>query len=166
MPTSHPRSPMSLPSPGPAGAHGGSVPGPPPTLLPTDGPEALAAALLRDDVDPADVAATHPSASLGWSVLAHRALAAGEPVAAYAYARTGYHRGLDALRRAGWRGAGPVPWHHEPNRGFLRSLSALRRAAEEIGEADEAQRCAEFLAACDPDAVDRLAGDLREDLPS
>ena len=43
----------------------------------------------------------------------------------YAYARTGYHRGLDQLRRSGWKGAGPVPWSHEPNRGFLRALAAL-----------------------------------------
>ena len=34
-------------------------------------------------------------------------------------------RGLDALRRSGWRGQGPVPWEHEPNRGFLRALAAL-----------------------------------------
>ncbi len=154
--------PTSLPTPGAPGAHGGAVPGPPPTLLPADGPEPLAAALLRDDADPSDVAAAHPSASLAWSVLASRALAAGDPVAAYAYARTGYHRGLDALRRAGWRGAGPVPWFHEPNRGFLRSLAALGRAAAVIGEDDEAQRCADFLAVCDPDAVARLAGDLPE----
>ena len=51
-------------------------------------------------------------------------------VESYAYARTGYHRGLDALRRAGWRGQGPVPWEHEPNRGFLRALAALARAAD------------------------------------
>ena len=53
----------------------------------------------------------------------------GQIVEAYAYARTGYHRSLDQLRKAGWRGQGPVPWSHEPNRGVLRALYALRRAA-------------------------------------
>jgi hypothetical protein len=66
-------------------------------------------------------------------------------VAAYAYARTGYHRGLDALRRAGWRGSGPIPWEHEPNRGFLRALYALAVAAERIGDTVEQERCAQFL---------------------
>ncbi|MGW1926165.1 DUF3151 domain-containing protein, partial [Streptomyces massasporeus] len=62
-----------------------------------------------------------------------------------AYARTGYHRGLDALRRNGWKGHGPVPWEHEPNRGFLRALHSLARAAGEIGEKDEFERCTTFL---------------------
>ena len=47
-----------------------------------------------------------------WALLAEGALAVGSSegdVAAYAYARTGYHRGLDALRRSGWKGAGPIP---------------------------------------------------------
>lgn len=70
-------------------------------------------------------------------------------VESYAFARVGYHRGLDALRRSGWKGHGPVPWEHEPNRGFLRCLIALQRAAAAIGEADEAQRCADFIADCD-----------------
>lgn len=66
-------------------------------------------------------------------------------VAAYAYARTGYHRGLDALRRAGWRGQGPIPAAHQPNQGFLRALLALAEAAAAIGEQDEADRCRQFL---------------------
>ncbi|CAM5480473.1 Kynureninase [Streptomyces tendae] len=63
----------------------------------------------------------------------------------YAYARTGYHRGLDALRRSGWKGHGPVPWEHEPNRGFLRALHALARAAQAIGEKEEYERCSQFF---------------------
>lgn len=93
------------------------------------------------------VARAYPTSSLVWAVLAEDALADGEPVMGYAYARTGYHRGLDSLRRSGWRGQGPVPWEHEPNRGFLRALAALARAAEEIGEEDERHRCVEFLRA-------------------
>jgi hypothetical protein len=57
----------------------------------------------------------------------------------------GYHRGLDALRGAGWRGSGYVRWRHETNRGFLRSLDALRQAANDIGETEEATRCELFL---------------------
>jgi hypothetical protein len=125
------------------------LPEPPPTLLPAD---EVAAAALAAAQDPTDVAAAHPVYSAAWAALAERALAGGEPVAAYAYARTGYHRGLDQLRRNGWRGSGPVPWSHEANRGFLRCIATLGRAADSIGEADEAQRCAQFLRDCDPAA--------------
>jgi Protein of unknown function (DUF3151) len=122
--------------------------GPEPTRLP-DRPDAQAA--LDAGTDPTEVAARYPDFSAAWAALAERALGAGEPVAAYAYARTGYHRGLDQLRRAGWKGYGPVPWSHVPNRGFLRSLAALARAAEAIGDTEEYERCSQFLA--DSDAV-------------
>jgi hypothetical protein len=72
-------------------------------------------------------------------------------VEAYAYARVGYHRGLDALRGAGWRGSGYVRWAHETNRGFLRALDALRSTADTIGEESEAERCAMFLRQLDPE---------------
>lgn len=116
--------------------------GPPPTELPDDPAARLA---LDDGSDPTEVAAAHPGSALAWAALADRAFAAGAVVESYAYARTGYHRSLDLLRRNGWRGQGPVPWEHEPNRGFLRSLHALGRAAAAIGEDAEAQRCREFL---------------------
>ena len=122
--------------------------GPPPTLLPDDAPEADAA-LARGD-DPTAVAAAYPAHCAAWAALAERALEAGEDVAAYAYARTGYHRGLDALRRNGWKGAGPVPWSHVPNRGFLRALRALGHASGRNGETPEEARVAEFLRECDP----------------
>ncbi len=64
----------------------------------------------------------------------------------------GYHRGLDRIRRAGWRGSGRVPWEHDGNRGFLRSLHGLQLAAAAIGEQDEAERCRTFLAELAPDA--------------
>jgi Protein of unknown function (DUF3151) len=116
---------------------------PPATHLPdNDG----AHAALDRGADPADVARAHPTYSLAWALLAERALADGRDLDAYAYARVGYHRGLDALRRSGWRGHGPVPWEHEPNRGFLRALGALAKAASSIGEDDEAERCSSFLA--------------------
>ena len=115
-------------------------------------PEDPAAAPLAAGEDPASVAAAHPTSSLAWATLAEAALADGRTVEGYAYARTGYHRGLDQLRRAGWKGFGPVPWSHEPNRGFLRALAALHRAAAAIGELDEAERTATFLADSDPAA--------------
>ncbi len=130
--------------------------GPPETYLPAD---EEAAAALAAATDPAPVAARFPAYCAAWAALAERALAAGDPVSAYAFARTGYHRGLDQLRRAGWRGHGPIPWEHEPNRGFLRSLNLLGKAAAAIGEDDEAARCREFLAGSSPAAVAALAED-------
>ncbi|WP_205856125.1 DUF3151 domain-containing protein [Phytoactinopolyspora endophytica] len=127
--------------------------GPPETLLP-DEPTPREA--LATGVDPATVAASHPTSSLAWAELADRAFEAGDVVTSYAFARTGYHRGLDQLRRAGWKGHGPIPWEHEPNRGFLRALHALGRAAESIGEAEEAERCAQFLRDSSPTAAGEL----------
>jgi hypothetical protein len=129
--------------------------GPEPTLLP-DEPEPRA--LLEAGTDPAEVAAKFPTSSAAWAALADRAFAAGSTVESYAYARTGYHRGLDALRKAGWRGHGPVPWEHEPNQGFLRALHALSRAAGAIGEDEEQVRCALFLRQSSATAEDVLAG--------
>ncbi|GGO06209.1 DUF3151 domain-containing protein [Micromonospora parathelypteridis] len=136
------------------------LPEPPATRLPAND-EADAALAAADEAGTdeafASVAAGFPTYSAGWAELAARAFAQGQVVTAYAYARTGYHRGLDQLRRSGWKGHGPVPWSHEPNRGFLRCLYVLSRAADEIGEADEAARCAQFLRDCDPEAADALA---------
>jgi Protein of unknown function (DUF3151) len=116
--------------------------GPPATYLPEN---EEAAAAMRAGYQPADVAARFPAYSAAWAALAEQAFARQDAVAAYAYARTGYHRGLDQLRRAGWHGTGPIPWEHEPNRGFLRSLYMLAKAAAAIGEDDEARRCRQFL---------------------
>jgi hypothetical protein len=126
--------------------------GPPPTYLPED----PAAAELTAGADPADVATAHPTCLAAWAELAERALNSGEVLLAYAFARTGYHRGLDQLRRAGWHGHGPLPWEHEPNRGFLRSLHALGEAAAGIGEDEEAERCRSFLAASSAAAASAL----------
>lgn len=116
--------------------------GPAPTLLPADGPDATVRAALAADGDARSAARATPASSLAWALLAEQET---DAVAAYAYARTGYHRGLDALRRAGWRGQGPVPASHQPNQGFLRALLALAEAADAIGEQEEAERCARFL---------------------
>jgi hypothetical protein len=122
-------------------AHGNLLGEPPATLLPGS-PEA-------------EVAAHHPTHSAAWAALAEESIDRSErqlrdTIEAYAYARTGYHRGLDALRRNGWKGFGPVPWSHEANRGFLRCVTVLARAAEAIGETDEQERCTQLLRDCDP----------------
>src|SRR3954465_15738048 len=132
---------------------------PPATLLPAN-PEADAE--LAQGTPAAEVASRYPTVSAAWAALAEEALDRPErqlrdTVEAYAYARTGYHRGLDALRRNGWKGHGPVPWSHGPNRGFLRCLHSLSMAAAQIGEADEAARCAQFLRDSDPAAADALS---------
>lgn len=116
------------------------------TELPED--PALADLLSAGDEAFLDVVARHPDSSLVWALLAEASLRAGNvqgDLTAYAFARTGYHRGLDALRRAGWRGKGPIPWAHEPNQGFLRALWALASAARRIGEQAEYERCVLFL---------------------
>jgi hypothetical protein len=110
---------------------------------------------LGDTTDPStasEVAREWPGCCTAWAVLGEDALASQRYVDAYAYFRVGYHRGLDGVRKAGWKGSGVVPWAHEPNRGFLRSLAGLGKAAEAIGEADEATRCEEFLRQLSPDA--------------
>ena len=124
--------------------------GPPETLLPVD----PAAAELAAGAAPTDVAAKFPTSSLAWGLLAEAALADGRTVEADAYARTGYHRGLDLLRR---NGHGPVPWEHEPNSRILRCLAALGKAAALIDEKDEAERCATFLRDSSPTAADVLS---------
>lgn len=129
--------------------------GPPETVLPAPPADAvsavqdalaLPAAERRDAL--AAVVARHPTLLEGWARLAE---SARDDVEAYACARTGYHRGLDALRAAGWRGSGYVRWSQPSNRGFLRSLAMLGAAADAIGETGEAERCAVFLRQLDPD---------------
>jgi len=129
------------------------IAGPPPTLLPED----PAAEPLAAGDEPRAVVVAHPESPLAWAVLAEQALADGsDDVVAYAFARVGYHRSLDLLRRNGWKGHGPVPWDHVPNRGFLRALAALTRSAAAIGETAEQDRCAAFLRASSQEAYDAL----------
>lgn len=127
--------------------------GPPPTMLPAD----AASAALDSGSAPSDVARANPASSLAWATVAETALSAGDDLTGYAFARVGYHRGLDALRRNGWKGFGPVPWSHEPNQGFLRCLAALAMASERIGDVEEAGRCRQLLDDCDPEALTTLS---------
>jgi hypothetical protein len=127
--------------------------GPPPTHLPED----PASAELDGGGAPADVVRRHPASPMAWAALADQAREQGAiDVTVYAYARVGYHRSLDMLRRNGWKGHGPVPWEHEPNRGFLRCLASLALAARAIGEDEEWVRCSEFLRDSSPTAADAL----------
>jgi len=129
--------------------------GTPETVLPPSSPE------VRDALDHAAglpegerrsayarIASRWPRCLDAWAGLAEDAV---DPIDRYAFARVGYHRGLDTLRAAGWRGSGYVRWSHPSNRGFLRCLEALRAAAQTIGESDEEDRCAVFLRQLDPE---------------
>lgn len=128
--------------------------GPPETVLsaePAEARHALAQALQAAEDERRDavaaVVARWPRFLAGWTALGDLAR---DDVEAYAAFRVGYHRGLDRLRQEGWRGSGYVRWEHETNRGFLGSLQGLQRQAAAIGEHDEAERCAQFLAQLDP----------------
>jgi Protein of unknown function (DUF3151) len=109
-------------------------------------------AALNGGAYPSDVAARFPQCLTAWAELGDRSLGGGHVIQAYAFYRVGYHRGLDRIREAGWRGKGRVLWSHMPNRGFLRSLRGLAITAAEIGEKDEAERCSDFLRQLAPDA--------------
>lgn len=126
----------------------------PETVLPeapADARAELDAALALDGPDRRSavsaVAGRWPRFLTAWAALGD---CARDDVEAYAYYRVAYHRGLDQLRQAGWRGSGYVRWSHPSNRGFLRALDGLREAAGRLGEIDEEARCAEFLRQLDP----------------
>jgi hypothetical protein len=127
------------------------------TVLPDEPGEAVAAldaALASTDVAAAlrDVVARWPAYLDGWARLGQQAWRDGDhPATVYAYARVGYHRGLDRLRRHGWGGTGMVRWAQPGNRGFLRALHLLLVAASAIGEVEESERCRQFLLELDPD---------------
>jgi hypothetical protein len=130
-------------------------PGLPTTVLPpadAAAQQALADALAAEPAARRDalaaVAARYPRYLDAWAELGD---AGRDDIERYAYYRVGYHRGLDTLRANGWRGSGYVRWSEPTNRGFLRSLAGLGAMAEEIGEADEAERIAMFLVQLDPD---------------
>jgi hypothetical protein len=131
-----------------------STGGLPETVLPAE-PDYVLADLEQALGEPDDrrraavsqVVARHPTFLDAWARLAELAR---DDVEAYACYRVAYHRGLDRLRQAGWRGSGYVRWQHESNRGFLRALSGLGRLAAAIGEDAEALHCAEFLVQLDP----------------
>jgi len=89
-----------------------------------------------------------PTSLIVW---AHLGKNGRDTIESYAAYRVGYHRGLDKLRKNGWRGSGFVRWAHEPNQGFIKCLNGLRLAAKEIGELEEFQRCTDFIKQLDPD---------------
>ena len=126
------------------------------TVLPPEPAEAevaLEAALRDPDRGGAlrAVVARWPAFLDGWARLGQATLATGDLAAAYAFARVGYHRGLDLLRKHGWGGVGLVRWARPPNRGFLRCLHLLLVTAAALGEIEESTRCRQFLLDLDPD---------------
>ena len=134
-------------------SHQDLMAGPPPTQLPAD----PAADAIAAGESPEDVVRRFPASPVAWAALAQAAVDQGaDDVTVYAYARVGYHRSLDLLRRNGWKGHGPVPWEHEPNRGFLTCLAILAKSARAIGETDEWERCSTFLRDSSPAAAAAL----------
>jgi hypothetical protein len=140
--------------------HSDLMAGPPPTHLPADPADAE----LAGGATAGEVVRRHPASPAAWAALALEARQARDAdpanregdLTVYAYSRVGYHRSLDMLRRNGWKGHGPVPWEHEPNRGFLRCLALLALSARAIGEDDEWERCSTFLRDSSPAAADEL----------
>ena len=134
-----------------------STTGLPSTVLPPADPtqrhELLQAIGSADDVGHArvsEVVASYPRYLEAWATLGDLGR---NPIERYAAYRVGYHRGLDTLRANGWRGSGYVRWSEPTNRGFLRSLRGLGQMAALIGEVDEAERIALFMAQLDPAGI-------------
>ena len=115
------------------------------------------AALAAGEIEPtacrerlSAIASQHPASLSAWAALGELALS-DDVIAAYAFFRVGYHRGLDRARASGWNGTQQLRWQDKPNRPFLRCLNGLRQAAEVIGEAAEVTRIGYFLRDLDPD---------------
>lgn len=128
------------------------------TELP-EAPQEWQVALATATVQPgrwavAAVVAAHPTYLAAWVELARRAR---DAVEAYACFRVAYHRGLDALRAAGWTGSGWVRRSAPGNRAFLDALEGLAEAAGALGETVEVERCRRFLHQLDPDAYPPVA---------
>ncbi len=126
----------------------------PETVLPPE-PAAVTRAVEDAMAEPAErrrhavseVVRSDPASLEAWAALG---ALARDDVEAYACFRVGYHRGLDSLRRSGWKGSGLVRWDEPTNRGFLRCLDGLRSSAGALGEQDEEERCLLFLRQLDP----------------
>ncbi len=134
---------------------GFSTGGLPETILAPERPEileALTEAIGMESNERRDavtkIVAANPRSLFAWALLGDLGR---DRIEAYAAYRIGYHRGLDALRQSGWRGSGYVRADHQTNHGFLHALYGLQRSAANIGEADEADRCATFLLQLDPE---------------
>lgn len=134
--------------------------GPPETVLPDPSPavsDALSAA--EGSVDAVGVVvAAHPASPVAWATLGEHLESDPDSstISAYAAFRVGYHRGLDLLRKSGWKGSGYVRSGTAGNEGFLRCLAGLARMAAEIGETEEHARCVEFLGMLDPGGPHRV----------
>ena len=101
-------------------AHG---PGTPDTLLP---PDPAGEALAGDPTPERLVTAVraHPESSLAWALLAERPSRPAATAPTWRRTRTPAPATTAGSTPCGARagGAGPIPWEHEPNRGFLRAL--------------------------------------------
>jgi hypothetical protein len=131
--------------------------GPPSTFLPDIDPairhelrQSLEVPVAERRAVVAAIVSRHPRCIDAWVALGELGR---DDIERYACFRVAYHRGLDMLRQNGWRGSGYVRWSHEPNRGFLRALDNLAKAADAIGERDEAERCQLFVLQLEPSGL-------------
>ena len=130
--------------------------GPPETVLPPEDPEItnlLEAAILIEDISTRrgalnQVAEMYPTSINVWKTIAAYGR---DTMESYAACRVGYHRGLDALRKNGWRGSGYVRWAHPSNQAFLECLSGLQVISEKIEDFEESERCKLFLLQLEPE---------------
>jgi len=106
-----------------------------------------AASIYRERLN--TIVARYPTCLNAWAALGELALP-NDVIAAYAFFRVGYHRGLDRARGSGWRGTQQLRWEDENNRGFLRCVYGLMGAATAIGEEAEITRTRQFLLELDP----------------
>ena len=128
----------------------------PETVLPPEDPEIIelldSALKLKDENQRRgkinEIAGNFPASIEVWKTVA---MNGRDIIESYAAFRVGYHRGLDALRKNGWRGSGYVRWRHPSNRGFLECLLGLQKISEEIRALEEADRCRIFVFQLEPD---------------
>ncbi len=136
--------------------------GPPETILPPEDPKIsnlLEAAIGTEDTHKRrgalnQVAEMYPTSISVWKTIATYGRDTMESYAAY---RVGYHRGLDALRKNGWRGSGYVRWAHPSNQAFLECLSGLQIVSERIEDFEESERCKLFLLQLEPNWLNIVA---------
>src|SRR5438445_12619984 len=83
------------------------------------------------------ITARYPTCLNAWAALGELALP-NDVIAAYAFFRVGYHRGLDRARGSGWCGTQQLRWPDESNRGFLRCVYGLMCAGTAIAAGAEA----------------------------
>ncbi|GAA1757046.1 DUF3151 family protein [Agromyces humatus] len=125
-----------------------------------DEPQVRQALADADRSSVVGVVASHPTSPLAWTELADLADSEGRPIEAFAYAAVAVELASEQLTLGGWQPGTAVPWSAEPNRAYLRALDTQRRAAEQLGLDERAQRLADELASADAEAPARIASEF------